>query len=202
MSDASVLPGEGTVVVGAAGGGGGDPPKPPPKDDQNPDWLNPRLERERSSFLKKLGVSSFEDAKKAIDAALAQEESQKSAAQKAAELENSLKQAKSEQENLTKALGAYAGAQMKTLTDAQRNAVAAVAGDDPALQLKTIEALRPTWASEAAPAAVADSAPAPAMPKDGAASAPPDPKTIFVELKKTNPVLAARYAFANGVFDQ
>ncbi len=212
MSDAVVTPTEGaSVVVDPANGAPQAPAqagKPAAAPDQDPEWIGPRLERERAKILKNLGVQSLEDAKKAVDAAKAAEDAKKSAAEKAAELELSLKSKTAEAQAMAEALGAYAKSQMGALTEAQRNAVAAVAGEDPAKQLKTIEALRPTWASAAAPAAPAappppkDTAPAPAAPKEGAAtSTPPDAKAIHEELQKTNPVLAARYALQNGLFE-
>lgn len=211
MSDAVVTPTEGTVVSIDPTNGNVQAPAPAPKpaatSPEDPAWAGQRLERERNKILKDLGVGSFEDAKKAVDAAKAADEAKKSAAEKAAELELTLKSTKAEAQALAEALGAYAKAQMGALTEAQRNAVAVVAGDDPAKQLKTIEALRSTWASAAAPAApaapppVRDTATAPAAPKEGAApSTPPDAKAIHEELKKTNPVLAARFALQNGLF--
>lgn len=172
-----------------------------------PAWLAPRLERERAKVLKDLGLESPEEAKKALEKIRAVEEAQKSDAQKRGELESTLKAERAAKQEMAAALDAYAKSQMGALTEAQRNAVAAVAGEDPAKQLKIIEALRPTWASAAAPAApaapppVRDTAPAPAAPKDGAPSPLPDAKAIHEELQKTNPVLAARYALANGLFE-
>lgn len=205
MSDVNATPGQPVVVVdsqvpnqavqSSAGA------------DEKPSWLDARLERERKAVLKELGLDSLEDAKKAVAAARADEEAKKSTAQKAAELEASLKSTKAEKDQLAEALSIYAKSQLSALTEAQRSAVAAVAGDDPAKQLKTIEALRPTWASVTAAAPVIaekpkDTAPAPAAPKsEGTASSPPDSKAIHAELKKTNPVLAARFALANGLFE-
>lgn len=175
--------------------------------DEKPSWLDARLERERSKALKDAGFESLEDAKKASEELKAKREAEKTIAQKAAELENSLKATKAEKEAMASALGAYAKAQLAGLNDAQRNAVLAVSGDDPAKQLTTIEALRPTWAGAAAPAAgatpptVKDTAPAPTAPKDTPNVSPADPKAIHAELKKTNPVLAARFALENRLFE-
>ncbi len=170
-----------------------------------PTWLAPRLERERAKVLKDLGIDSFDDAKKAVDTAKAAAEAQKSDAHKRGELESTLKTERAEKQALTEALGSYAKSQLSALTEDQRNAVAALAGEDPAKQLKTIEALRPTWAGAAASAATVektpkDTAPAPAAPKDGNTSTPPDAKAIYEDLLKTNPIVASRYALENGVF--
>lgn len=201
MSDVTVTPDAPAINVPEKSPAPAPAPVGKSEADGKPEWLDARLERERSKLLKDLGVQSIDDAKKILAEHAAKAEAEKSTAQKAAELETSLKATKAEKESLAAALGEYAKAQMGALTEAQRSAVAAVAGDDPALQLKTINALRPTWASAAAPAAPADTAPPPAAPKGGPVSEPPDAKAIHEELKKTNPVLAARYALANGVFD-
>lgn len=212
MSDAVATPTEGASVSIDPANSSAQAPAPAAKPaassaNDEPAWLGPRLERERAKVLKDLGIDSPDEAKKAIEAAKAAAEAQKSDAQKRGELESTLKAERAEKQAMAEALGAYAKSQMGALTEAQRNAVAAVAGEDPAKQLKTIEALRPTWASAAAPAAPAappppkDTAPAPAAPKDGAPSAPPDAKAIHEALKESNPVLAARYALANGLFE-
>lgn len=208
MSDAVVTPTDGaSVSIDPSAQPAAPAAKPPTPAGEDPSWIAPRLERERSSWLKQLGAESFDAAKKAIDAAKAAEESAKSDAQKRGELETTLKSEREEKQAMAEALSAYAKGQMGALTEEQRNAVAAVAGNDPAKQLKTIEALKPTWVSAAVPAAPAaapppkDTAPAPAAPKDGAPSASPDVKAIYEELQKTNPILASRYALANGVFE-
>lgn len=207
MSDAVVTPTDGgSVSVDPAAQPPAPAPKPAPEANPDPAWLAPRLERERSKVLKDLGVDSPEEAKKAIEAARAAAEAQKSDAQKRGELESLLKAERAANQEKAAALDAYAKSQMGALTEAQRNAVAAVAGEDPAKQLKTIEALKPTWAGAAAPAApvelpVRDTAPAPAAPKDGAPAPPLDAKAFYEELKITNPVLASRYALANGLFE-
>lgn len=178
-------------------------------EDQKPSWLDARLERERKSVLKDLGVDSVDDAKKALAELNAKRESEKSSAQKAAELEATLKSEKASKAEMVEALSAFAKNQLASLTEAQRNAVAAVAGDDPAKQLKTIAALAPTWAQQAAPAAATatpvvpkDTATAPSAPKEAGNVSPPDPKAIYEELVKTNPIIAARYAINNGLFDK
>lgn len=211
MSDAVVTPADGASVSIDPANPSAQTPAPAPKAGQDaggePAWLAPRLERERAKVLKDLGIESPEEAKKALEKIKQVEEAQKSDAQKRGELESTLKAERAAKQEMAEALGAYAKSQMGALTEAQRNAVAAVAGEDPAKQLKTIEALKPTWAGAAAPAApaapppVRDTAPAPAAPKDGAPSPPPDAKAIHEELQKSNPILAARYALANGLFE-
>jgi hypothetical protein len=184
------------------------PPTPAPAANPNekPAWLDARLEQARSAALKDAGFESVEDAKKAAKELNDKREADKTDAQKRGELETSLKSKDKQLNDMSEALKAYATSQLAGLSDAQKAAVAAVAGDDPAKQLKTIEALRPTWAGVAAPAApastetkTADTAPGRMMPKEGGGTSPADPKAVYAELKKTNPILAARYASENGV---
>lgn len=175
--------------------------------EEKPSWLDARLERERRSLLKELGIDSTDEAKKLISEANAKKEAEKSDAQKRGELEKDLESKNKRLNEMAEALGAHATAQLKGLNDQQREAVLGIAGDDPAKQLKTIEALRPTWAGAAAPAAAAspeaprNTAVAPSAPKDeGTHSSPPDHKAIYAEMLKTNPILASRYALEHGVF--
>lgn len=206
MSDVTVTNGAPSIVVDPAAKPAPSP-QPSGEPSEKPTWLDARLERERRSVLKELGIDSLEAGKSAIAEAQAKREAEKTDAQKRGELEATLKKEQAEKQAMADALSVYAKSQMSALTEAQRKAVADVAGDDAAMQLKTITALQPTWASAAAPAATVvtpapqDTAPAPAAPKDGNTSPPPDVKAIHAELKKTNPILAARYATANGVFD-
>jgi hypothetical protein len=189
-------------------------PAPVGEPSEKPSWLDARLERERAKVLKDLGIESLEDGKKAIGELNAKREAEKTSAQKAAELEGTLKSTKADKEAMAAALGGYAKTQLASLTDAQREAVAAIAGEDPVKQLKAIEALAPTWkaaagtpATPSTPAAPGtpkpnDTAPGQSAPNDSNANtSPPDPKAIYAELKKTNPFIAARYALANGVHD-
>lgn len=184
---------------------------PPAGDPENPQWLGARLERERAKLLKDLGLENLEEGKKAIGELNAKREAEKTAVQKATELDASLKQTKAEKEAMAEALGGYAKTQLAALTEAQRKAVTDIAGDDATKQLKAIEALSPTWKAPAAP--VTDTKATDAKPTDTALPAnapkdaggdnksPPDPKAIHAELKKTNPFIAARYAQANGLHD-
>jgi hypothetical protein len=200
----------GSITVDAAtgkpvgsGGAGGGPPAPvtTPRDvdaEPKPSWLDSRLERERKSVresvLKELGIDSIDAAKQAIAEARAKAEAEKSAEEKRIEAERNLAEARKREEALLRSVTAHAEAEMKKLSEAQQAAVKAVAGDDPAKQLETIAALAPTWAvNVSAPARVPDTAPAPNAP---APSSTPtiNHRATYLELKKTNPILAARYA--------
>ncbi len=160
MSDTTVTTGaEPTIVI--------DPTTAKPSSagkQEKPEWLDGRLAEATASgatkAYKSLGFESEADAKTALAELAAVRESKKTDAQKAADLETSLKTTKAEKDAISAELGAYAKSAMTALNDAQRAAVTGLAGDDPAKQLSTIRALTPTWASAAAPAAtVADTAP-------------------------------------------
>lgn len=135
---------------------------PEPKDEHNPPWLAARLERERKALLNGLGVQSEADAKTALAAYKQAQEAAKSEAQRTAEklaaLEAqaaSLTAANAQQQAV---IAARAALELAALTDAQRAAVAAIAGEDVGKQLLAIDHLKPTWA--AAPATPAPSKPA------------------------------------------
>lgn len=176
-------------------------------DSEKPHWLDARLERERKAVLRDLGVDDVEAAKAALAELAAKREGEKSAAQRAAELDAALKAERESAGAMRDALTAFASGAMSALTEAQRAAVTAVAGDDPAKQVRTIEAMRPTWAASAqapplpaaAPPAPADTAPARSAPSDSGSVSPPDTRAVYEELRKTNPIIAARFAQANGL---
>lgn len=173
----------------------------------DPHWLAARLERERVQVLKSLGVDSVDDAKKAIADLKAKQDLEKSAEQRALEATQRIAAIEAEKASMASALGAHAKTQLSALSESQRAAVLSIAGDDAAKQLQAIAALATTWAApSAAPAAapaaaVVDTAPANSAPQQLITS-PPDHKAVYAELKKSNPVVAARYAMAHGVFDQ
>lgn len=195
----------------------------PTSAERDPEWLNQRLAKAKTSgrndVLKELGVSSLDDVKAAINARQAQIDAEKTSAQKASELEGSLASVKAQNAALLASVTAFATAQMGALTEAQKAAVVAIAGDDPSRQVTTIEALRPTWAAQAAPTvtpatapaapttapapspAPTDTAPAPSAPSPTNAVSQPNHKAVYAELRKTNPVVAANYAFVHGVHD-
>lgn len=179
---------------------------PPAQQAEDPAWVSKRLEREYAKILRDLGVQSLDDAKAAVASAKAAEDAQKSAAQRLAELEVQLKNSNAESKNMADALGAYAKSQLDALTEPQRNAVLTVAGDNPSQQLKTIEALKATWAAPAAPAVSAvvpaDTSAVRSGPKETSENTtPPDDKSIYEELLLTNPVLASRFALQRGLFE-
>jgi len=136
--------------------------------------------RAAEQFAKDLGVD-IATAKKLIADAKARSDAEKSEVQR-------LTEQLAERDAKLAEFGAYksavevrAAAEMAGLTEAQRVAVLAIAKDSPALQLQTIETLRPTWAAaaeahkvatEAAAKAAAEAAAKAAAPPPGPAGAP------------------------------
>jgi hypothetical protein len=184
-------------------------------------WINTRLERakaaEREKVLKELGVADVAAAKAIFDAAKAAEEAQKSELQKAKEEAATLRSKAERASVLEQTIKARADLELAGLTEAQRNAVTAIAGDDSARVLNTIDALKATWvaaqpaaqtvvtqtaapapaaapaAPPAAPPPPANTSPAPTAPSGNAPTSPPDHKAEYLALKAKNPIKAAAY---------
>ena len=137
-----------------------------PADDHNPPWLKDRLERERKSVLSGLGVQSEADAKTALAAYKAAQDAAKTEAQRTAErltaleAQNATLTAQNAANQAT--IANRVAAELATLTQPQREAVAKLSGDDVSRQLLAIDSLKPTWATPAATPAQA-SLPAPAQ---------------------------------------
>lgn len=84
-------------------------------------------------------------------------------------------------------VSSLAAERLASLTESQRSAVLAVAGQDPIKQLETVRALVPTWTAR-------DTAPPPAAPREqNSNTSTPDMQSIYENLKSTNPVIAARF---------
>lgn len=177
---------------------------PSTKDDGEPDWLPDRLARERKKILKTLGVDDVDTAKKILDEAKRKSDAEKSAELRAAEVASKLTASEQRAQELLDAVTAHAAEAMSDLTAEQKAAVEAVAGEDPAKQIKTIKALRPTWvkpksddppAAKPTPVKVPDTAPGANAPKDGVQKV--DHASVYKALKASNPVAAARYGEAH-----
>lgn len=219
MSESPAIPAPATTAPAAA------PPAPPaaaapapaaaapaaaaPADQSDPAWLEGRLARakesERRAILNELGIDDPIKAKAALAAAKAAEEANKSSEQRAAELAAKLGTTQAEAERLRGIASEHAGRMMAVLTDEQKAAVVAIAGDDPAAQLRTIGALAPTWAKQAAPTTdaapaapkPATTAPAAAAPAAVSPGSPPDHKSTYSQLRHSNPFEAAAYGLAH-----
>lgn len=172
---------------------------------EDPKWLPERLEQARraavADVLKGLGVDKPEALKAQLDKLKALEESQLSDAEKVAKRIADLEPRAKRADQLEGAVKVYADREFGSLNEQQRDAVTAIAGDDPANILKTIESLRPTWFQQTtAPAAVAAPASTSAAPPPPAAAggvSETDHKSRFEQLKKENPFAASRYFQAN-----
>lgn len=180
-----------------------------------PEWLPQRLERAKASaqsdMLRALGVQSVDDAKALVDAARKLEEERKTEAQRTAERIAALEPKAKQADDLASKLGRYADAELGKLSESQRAAVLAIAGEDRARALDVIEALRPTWASAAASVEVAQhqqvAAPRPPPASTSAAtvaqsgapaqSAQVDHKAEYERIRGINPVLASQYLLAH-----
>jgi len=172
------------------------------KDEGDPHWLNARLERERASMLKKLGFETLEEAQATASELKAKREAEKTAAEKAADALTRASKAESKEKALSEAVAEFASRQMIGLTVEQKAAVTVIAGEDPALQLKAIAALQPTWAKEAAaavkaePAKAVDTAP-PANAPSQTGTSETNHRAQYEALSKTNPFAAAAYGLAH-----
>ncbi len=110
--------------------------------------LKERLAEERAKGEKAVATAlgvSVEDAKKIIADAKQKDDAQKSEVQRLTE-QNSAKDLKlAEFEAYKGAVVVRAASELAGLTEAQRASVLKIAGESPAAQLVTIEAMRPTW---------------------------------------------------------
>lgn len=201
------------------------PPQPAPaqpagSQDPEPGWLNERLKRAEASaqarLLQQLGVAKLEDAQSVLAAHKSAEDAKKSDAEKFAATSAELERAKARAQQLEESTKTWATAEMAKLDAAKQGAVTAIAGDDPAAQLKAIAALAPTWGQPAAPAAAAQStaaagatgaaatqqaaAPATSAPPANApdgntpTQSPVDHKAVYERLTRENPWQANIYA--------
>lgn len=172
----------------------------------DPTWLAPRLENAKRTgeraVLEALGVKDAAEAKAAIAAYNASKEAQKSIEQRALEAEQRATAALSESDRLRAVATEQAARMLVVLTPEQQDAVKAIAGDDPALQLRAIGALGPTWAAErraAQPATpqtpAATTTTPPTAPASGGTAAPPDHRSAYAQ--QSNPFARAAYGYAH-----
>jgi hypothetical protein len=181
-----------------------DPRVPQPSDENQP-WFQARLKEARARLLEDLGITDEAKAKAQLAAAQKAEDEKKSIADKLTETSSKLTTAAAETQRLLAITTEFAARQMVALTAEQQTAVKAIAGDDPAAQLKAITALQPTWAAQASAAPAAPAQPAP--PASGTAPPPnapastqvsqPNHREVHAALLKKNPFAAAEYAEAH-----
>lgn len=173
-------------------------------DKENQKWVKERLERERNKIFEDLGASS-EEIKAAIEHSRAQVEAKKTAEQRSVELDSDLKKARKENEKLQGSLKSYADAQLANLSPERRDVVMNIAGDSPSAQLKTLNALLPTWATGTqalaatpvvvvTPTVIPDSAPPRNAPTPNGSNIEENPAQTYARYKDSNPFVAARFA--------
>ena len=172
-----------------------------------PGWLKPRLEQAersaQSALLKRLGVDKAEDVEARLKRLDELEKSQLSEREIAQKERDALLAQANDAKRYSEVLTGRRDREFAGLTDAQRDAVTAVAGDDPVAQLKAIDALSKTWSrkpEEQKPAGddekpkPKDTAPPKDAPRgDGGNTSPVNHKEHYQKLKTTNPVLAGLY---------
>jgi hypothetical protein len=158
-------------------------------------------------LLTSLGLASEDELKSIVAANKAAQDAAKSEQQKAVEREAALLTQSTRLGVLEQAVKSVWDAESATLTPAQLAAVTSIAGEDTALRVRTLNALRSTWATAsapataavamttpaAAPAAAANSAPLPTAPAPAGTTSPTDHKARYESLKQRNPVAASRY---------
>lgn len=173
-------------------------PVAPPIQDGDPAWLPKRLEQAKNSAiadaLKLAGFSSIEDAQAAAAELKAIKEAALSDQERAQRERDELKTKADRAAALEQSVNLYATRELSALTETQQAAVKALAGDDPARVLTTIEQLRPTWAAlpvaPVAPVPPVTTAPPHGPPSSGHTS-PVDYRAEYTRLKSINPFAAA-----------
>lgn len=155
----------------------------------------------RNELLKELGVTDPTQLKTALDSIKATEEARKTETEKFAELSTKEKLAQARLAVLDQAVTSVWETESTKLTPEQMKAVTDIAGDDVAMQVRTMNALRPTWGAKSAPESTAvtnpaNTAPIPNAPPTTTVS-PTDKKAVYAGLKAKNPIIAANYAAQN-----
>jgi hypothetical protein len=151
--------------------------------------------------LAELGVADAKDAKAALDAYKKLQDANKTEEQRLREAAARVSPLEQELAGYKAAFAAQAAESMAALTDVQKQAVMAIAGDDPTRQMQTIANLRKSGMLGPAQAAPATATPPPPPANTTAAPAAPSaaPTTtvnhlaVYQEMLKTNPFDAAGY---------
>jgi hypothetical protein len=207
LGGAAVAPAPAPVVVPAAPVTAAPAAPVVAEPNADPNWLRPRLERERSSaqtaLLKELGVTDAAQAKQIIAEANKRAEAERSASERLTAAEAARVQAEQQANEYRASLAVYAGQQMAALTPERRAVIEKRAGADPAAQISLIADFGPTWGIPVAPVVPAPiPAPGSSAPVGGAPPPPnPNPQpnhlATYEGLLKTNPVAAANYQLSH-----
>lgn len=197
---------------------GGAPPAPPapaanavePPPDQRPAWLTNLLDRTRDkatkSLLTELGIDASTDPAKAAEVIRNWQNSQKDEKTRLKEQVDALAPKATKLTEYEAEFAELARVEMAKLTDDQRAAVTAIAGDNPLGQVRAIRTLRPTWtaAPPAPPAPPGQRPPAPPLRPPANTGTPPsapnpanvsqpDHLAVYESLQAANPMKASRY---------
>jgi len=150
----------------------------------------------QSDMLKSLGVENVDDIKAAIAAKREQEEAQKTLEERLASERQQREAREAELAIYRETVSQQAQQALDGLSDEQRAAVTAIAGDDSAKQLSTLAALRPTWATardEQPKPPPANTAPPRSQPNDSGNTSPTDHAAEYRRLR-TDPAKQAEAA--------
>lgn len=179
------------------------PAVPPQAED--PTWFKPRLEAAKTAAERKvladLGVTDVAAAKAVLAAAKATADAGKTAEQRASELAASLTTAQTEADRHRAIINEHAARMLGVLTPKQQDLVKGLAGDDPGLQLSTIQKLTDSGVlvidDDAPPPPPANTAPPPNAPGGSPGTSPPDHQATYAALRTSNPFKAAAYGANN-----
>lgn len=172
------------------------PPAPPeaPKPADPPKAASGPTEAEILARVRaEYGGASAEQVKAALALAKAAEEAKKTDAENLATARAEAEAVKVRASALEAALKGHADRELASLTDTQRAAVVALAGDDPAKVIPAINTLRPTWLVESAPKAP----PGNTAPPAGTAPTPGTPVPAVDHKAKLAALEANPYAHAD-----
>ncbi len=171
-----------------------------------PEFLKDRLDRERRSILKDLGIKlkRGEDPQERLEEYREQLDSDRT------QNKTLKKQVETHEATITElsaskaAVKVFADTEFSLLNDAQKAIVVAAAGDDPNERLKTIAIMKAMTPPVVAPATVVAPIPAPAntAPAQGAPVPGTTPQTVnvreeYARLQQSNPLSAAAYLLQN-----
>jgi hypothetical protein len=174
-----------------------------------PEFLKDRLDRERRSILKDLGIKlkRGEDPQERIEAYATELESDRAANKDLKKKVETHEATILELAGSKAAVKVFADTEFAALNDAQKAIVIASAGDDPNERLKTIAIMKAMGASVApatsTPVPAATPIPAPAQTAPGQTAPVPTPSQVVdvraehTRLQQTNPLQAAAYLLAN-----
>lgn len=170
-----------------------------------------------------MGFASIEEARAAGEAARATAAANLTPDQRVVQAENEAKAAREAAQRQRSLIEEQAARMLGVLEPAQRQAIEAYAGDDPAEQLRAIQHFVPVWAASSgtgggapvttqaapapapapgtpapAPEAPTSTSPAPGAPAPGAPVSNEDPEAVYKSLSQSgNPFKRAAYGLSN-----